>query len=71
MGLDQRPFQEVVGQQHRIQFGDDKIDIIPLPHPSGVSTWHVTEPGKTLLHDALDALHDHPQWKQITESELT
>ena len=32
---------------------DEKIDIIPLPHPSGASPWPKIEPGKNLLQKAL------------------
>jgi uracil-DNA glycosylase len=35
--------------------------VIPLPHPSGASTWHKMEPGKTLLARALALLAAHPE----------
>ena len=41
------------------------MDVIPLPHPSGASTWHRTEPGKTLLHDALQQIAAHPAWRGL------
>ena len=34
--------------------------MIPLPHPSGASTWHRTEPGKNLLDESLRLLASHP-----------
>jgi len=40
-------------------------DCIPLPHPSGLSTWFNMEPGKTLLQDALGLLEKHPAWKEV------
>lgn len=51
---------EVIGQQHRIDTAIGKIDCIALPHPSGASTWHRMEPGKSLLYDALELIHLHP-----------
>ena len=27
-------------------------DVIPLPHPSGASTWHRSDPGKSLTAEA-------------------
>jgi uracil-DNA glycosylase len=40
-------------------------DLIPLPHPSGASTWFKTEPGRTLLGQALAALAGHPAWGDL------
>jgi uracil-DNA glycosylase len=37
------------------------VDVIPLPHPSGASTWFKVEPGRTLLEDALRLVADHPE----------
>jgi uracil-DNA glycosylase len=34
--------------------------VIPLPHPSGASTWHRMEPGKTLARGALGMIARHP-----------
>jgi uracil-DNA glycosylase len=43
------------------------FDLVPLPHPSGASTWHRTEPGVSLLHQALKNINSHPAWQHITE----
>ena len=51
---------EVVGQQLKISYAGHPADLIPLPHPSGASTWHRMEPGKTLLAQALRHVADHP-----------
>ena len=40
------------------------IDVIALPHPSGVSTWTKTEPGATLTLHALSRLGEHPVWRE-------
>ena len=51
---------EVVGKRHRLEVFGQLADVIPLPHPSGASTWHRMEPGKTLLQKALRLLARHP-----------
>ncbi len=56
---------EVVGGQQRVTFHGHELDMIALPHPSGASTWHRTEPGKTLLVRALSLIAQHPAWQQI------
>jgi uracil-DNA glycosylase len=56
---------QVIGQAHSIALNDNAIDLIPLPHPSGASTWHRTEPGKRLLGQALDLIGRHPAWKTL------
>jgi uracil-DNA glycosylase len=52
---------EVVGTQRRMRFEGQLADVIPLPHPSGASTWHRMEPGKTLLARALRLVARHPE----------
>ncbi len=54
---------EVIGQQHRLTAYGIAVDIIPLPHPSGASTWPRMEPGKTLLAQALQLIRQHPAWR--------
>lgn len=54
------PLAEIVGSQHRTSYHGVDLDVIPLPHPSGASTWHRTEPGKTLLARALSLVAAHP-----------
>jgi uracil-DNA glycosylase len=56
---------EVVGRVHRTHFHGREVDVIPLPHPSGASTWHRVEPGKTLLDQALAAVAGHEAWQSI------
>jgi uracil-DNA glycosylase len=43
-------------------------DLIPLPHPSGASTWFKTEPGLTLLPRALALIAAHPAWRVLLKS---
>ncbi len=55
---------EVIGTRQRIEWHARPVDMIALPHPSGASTWHRTEPGKTLLRNALALIATHPAWRQ-------
>jgi uracil-DNA glycosylase len=52
---------EVVGRAHRRAWLGVEADVIPLPHPSGASTWFKVEPGRTLLEKALRRLGAHPE----------
>lgn len=55
------PLAEIIGRQLRTTWHGHEVDVLPLPHPSGASTWHRTEPGKTLLAQALARLATHPE----------
>ncbi len=55
------PLAAVVGQTVRVQLHGVDADAIPLPHPSGASTWFKMEPGRTLLERALELLRAHPE----------
>jgi len=59
---------DVVGTQHRISKAQHPYDLIPLPHPSGASTWPRTQPGKTLLAQALKVIKKHPSWKAVFDT---
>ncbi len=54
---------EIIGQKKAVSYRGYKFDLIPLPHPSGASTWHRMEPGKTLLEQGLQLISRHPAWK--------
>ncbi|MBA3821186.1 MAG: uracil-DNA glycosylase family protein [Deltaproteobacteria bacterium] len=56
---------EVIGTVQRATFGGVTVEAIPLPHPSGASTWHRTEPGKTLLSRALARIGQHEAWQEL------
>ena len=61
---------EVVGRTVKIAMPPDgahTADVIPLPHPSGASTWHRMEPGKSLLARALRLVRSHPAWQSLLE----
>jgi uracil-DNA glycosylase len=54
------PLADVVGKKARARYHGLDVDVIALPHPSGASTWHRMEPGKTLLGRAKRLLAEHP-----------
>jgi uracil-DNA glycosylase len=59
---------DVVGEQRRGQLVGHGFDTIALPHPSGASTWHYTEPGKSLLARALRLIEQHEAWRSLLDS---
>ena len=60
--LDFKKLTEVVGSVHQVDVAGRELSVIPLPHPSGVSTWFRTEPGKSLLQVALQLIAEQPAW---------
>jgi uracil-DNA glycosylase len=56
---------EVIGQTFNRTMWGVSFDMIPLPHPSGASTWHRMEPGKTLTQNALKKIEQHPSFKTV------
>jgi uracil-DNA glycosylase len=61
--LPARQLVEQIGQTFQVTRGRRLIDVIPLPHPSGASTWPRTQPGKSLTARALRLLGDHAAWR--------
>jgi uracil-DNA glycosylase len=55
----------VIGRRIALERAGVAFDLIALPHPSGASTWHRTEPGKSLLKKALGLLGRDPSLRQI------
>lgn len=62
------PLAEVIGERHRATVCGHECDLVPLPHPSGASTWFKREPGKSLLAQALRRLERHPAWRELRGS---
>jgi uracil-DNA glycosylase len=56
---------DVIGTERRAELGGHAFDMIALPHPSGASTWHRTEPGKSLLVRALALIAQHEAWQAL------
>lgn len=65
--IEVKKLNEVIGKAHRVDFHGHPADAIPLPHPSGASTWHRMEPGISLLESALALLEAHPAWRQVRD----
>jgi uracil-DNA glycosylase len=63
-----KKLDEVIGKLHSVTFHGYRTETIPLPHPSGASTWHRTEPGLTLLESALSILQQHQAWQRICQA---
>lgn len=60
------PLVGVIGARRQARFHGVDTEVIALPHPSGVSTWHRSEPGRTLLTEALALIGQHPAWIEAT-----
>ena len=60
-----RKLTEVIGTIHHHSVQGRPTDVLPLPHPSGASTWHRTDPGRELLAQALQRLARHPAWQRV------
>lgn len=59
--LGERPLAETIGRAFQATFHGAAVEVVPLPHPSGASTWYKVEPGRTLLAQALARLAAHPE----------
>ena len=64
---DAESLAEVVGRPRRGALAGVEFDVIALPHPSGASTWHRMEPGKTLLAQALTEIAAHAAWRSLLD----
>lgn len=56
---------DVIGQEFQQEVAGQMCTLLPLPHPSGASTWHQSEPGSLLLKEALNKLGAHNEWQLI------
>ncbi len=63
-----RPLADVIGQVFRARFHGHEADVIPLPHPSGASTWFKMEPGRSLLEKGLTLVGQHEAWRETFAS---
>lgn len=50
------PLDEVVGREHELRHAGGRSVIVPLPHPSGASSWIHQASNRVLLDRALDLL---------------
>ena len=54
--LDSKPLDQLVGRVHVARVRGRSVELIPLPHPSGASSWVNAPANRTLLDGALDHL---------------
>jgi len=55
----------IIGRSFLISHGELSFDLIPLPHPSGVSPWHKISPGRELLVRAMKKIARHPAMQSL------
>ncbi|MBX9722467.1 MAG: hypothetical protein K2X81_13800, partial [Candidatus Obscuribacterales bacterium] len=67
--LPKQKLVDTVGSSFRRELFGTTCDIIPLPHPSGASTWFKMEPGISLLNRALTLIEKHPVWQDAFQAE--
>jgi uracil-DNA glycosylase len=58
------PLHERVGQVFRVNRDGLEIEVLPLPHPSGRSTWLVRKENQALLEQALECLAASRGWRE-------
>jgi uracil-DNA glycosylase len=63
--LPDAPLTETIGRKFSWRWQRRSIDVVPLPHPSGASTWYHTDPGKSLTQKALALIAAHPAWAEV------
>jgi uracil-DNA glycosylase len=50
------PLVDFIGRSFTTRYHSVAVEVIALPHPSGASTWHRTQPGVSLLGKAMKLL---------------
>jgi uracil-DNA glycosylase len=55
-----KKLENVIGGSFLVSHEELTFDLIPLPHPSGVSPWHKISPGRELLVRAMKKIARHP-----------
>ncbi|MEY3479604.1 MAG: hypothetical protein RIQ71_379 [Verrucomicrobiota bacterium] len=65
--IEAEKLSDVIGRRIPLVRGGVTFDLVALPHPSGASTWHRTEPGRTLLRQALRLLREDPSLERIAQ----
>jgi uracil-DNA glycosylase len=58
---------DVIGRSFPMRRNLHRYDLIPLPHPSGVSPWHKIAPGKNLLGKAMRLIAAHPAVAELVQ----
>jgi uracil-DNA glycosylase len=57
--IDCAKLEKVIGQKFRVTRAGHCFGLIPLPHPSGASSWHKIPPGRALTESALELIARH------------
>ena len=63
--IDSEKLDIVIGRSFLVSRGGLNFDLIPLPHPSGVSPWHKISPGRELLVRAMKKIARHPAMRLL------
>jgi uracil-DNA glycosylase len=63
--IDCKKLDTVIGRSFLVSRGEVSFDLIPLPHPSGVSPWHKISPGRELLVRAMRKIARHPAMQSL------
>jgi uracil-DNA glycosylase len=66
--IDCEKLEAAIGRSFVGNRGAVKFDLIPLPHPSGVSPWHKILPGRGLLIRAMKKIAQHPAIRKLTRN---
>jgi uracil-DNA glycosylase len=65
------PLSERVGKLFPATRGDLSFDVLPLPHPSGRSTWLIKPENKARLDEALRLLAASPGWRETFGGQIS
>ena len=63
--IDCKKLDVVIGHSFLVSHEELSFDLIPLPHPSGVSPWHKISPGRELLARAMKKIARHPAMRAL------
>jgi uracil-DNA glycosylase len=61
--LGAQPLEDVIGREHSIRVASRDAVAVPLPHPSGASSWIYSGNHRVLLERAMDLIGVH--WKRV------
>lgn len=64
--LEPGPLDQVVGRAHHATVRGRRVTVVPLPHPSGASSWHHMPANRALLERGLDVLRIELQGLGLT-----
>ena len=65
--IDCEKLEKVIGRKFQVERAAHRVDVIPLPHPSGASPWHKIPPGRELTVRALKLVARYPAIKRLAQ----